>query len=251
MNKSSKDIPHLFDLLFKVCIIVVWDHLCESDLLCRGLRRKRADSKPGFPDLASKAQKGATASSGGVTQKPHPGQIQLAKPGSRNESHTDSNIFPCLNIKVSVFSETRCLSLFRSVDNWPIKCRSHSRNRQKYKRTIYSGWMCTRPWRGCPCVSHVTGTLELPVASACAVSGSASASAPSCRELGCCPLTSSFTVYTNTSIYKGKNTWNKQIRALATAALTVQSSAIHLNDTKYKCARQATTFTSTIQIFPF
>lgn len=28
---------HLFDLLFKVCIIVVWNHLRESDLLCGSL----------------------------------------------------------------------------------------------------------------------------------------------------------------------------------------------------------------------
>lgn len=51
----------------------------------------------------------------------------------------------------------------------------------------------------------------VPEASACAVSGSVSGlvSAPSCPGLGSRPWTSSFTVYTNNSIYKeitpGKN----------------------------------------------
>lgn len=47
--------------------------------------------------------------------------------------------------------------------------------------------------------------MKVPEASACAVSGSVSGpvSAPSCPGLDSRPWTSSFTVYTNNSIYKG------------------------------------------------
>lgn len=47
--------------------------------------------------------------------------------------------------------------------------------------------------------------VNLPGASACAVTGSVSdpASAPSCPVAGFRPLKSSFTVYTNNSIYNG------------------------------------------------
>lgn len=44
--------------------------------------------------------------------------------------------------------------------------------------------------------------LPLPVAAACAASGSVSVFAPSSPGLGSCPPMSSFTVYTNNSIYK-------------------------------------------------
>lgn len=56
-------------------------------------------------------------------------------------------------------------------------------------------------------LGSVTGgeCVRVPEASACAVSGSVSGpvSAPSCPGLGSRPWTSSFTVYTNNSIYKG------------------------------------------------
>lgn len=59
-------------------------------------------------------------------------------------------------------------------------------------------WLCI--------LGSVTGAqLMVPEASACAVSDSVSGpvSAPSCPVLGSRPWTSSFTVYTNNSIYKG------------------------------------------------
>lgn len=55
---------------------------------------------------------------------------------------------------------------------------------------------------------------RVPEASACAVSGSVSGpvSAPSCPGLGSRPWTSSFTVYTNNSIYKGITPEKRRVR---------------------------------------
>lgn len=56
--------------------------------------------------------------------------------------------------------------------------------------------------------------MRVPEAFACAVSGSVSGpvSAPSCPGLGSRPWTSSFTVYTNNSIYKGITPGKRGIR---------------------------------------
>ena len=56
--------------------------------------------------------------------------------------------------------------------------------------------------------------VRVPGASACAVSGSVSVpvSAPSCPGLGSRPWTSSFTVYTNNSIYKGITPKERKVR---------------------------------------
>lgn len=64
--------------------------------------------------------------------------------------------------------------------------------------------------------------MRVPEASACAVSGSVSGpvSAPSCPGLGSRPWTSSFTVYTNNSIYKGITPEERMRREALQIAMT-------------------------------
>ena len=81
--------------------------------------------------------------------------------------------------------------------------------------------------------------MALPGASACAVSGSVSGpvSDPSWSGLGFRPRMSSFTVYTNNSIYKGKNTWGWREKGLEDEAesLTGIQDTLHLNMYIFTC----------------
>lgn len=84
--------------------------------------------------------------------------------------------------------------------------------------------------------------VRVPEASACAVSDSVSGpvSAPSCPGLGSRPWTSSFTVYTNNSIYKGITPEERRMReALQTCDYDLFMSPctclVHLNTTSSNC----------------
>lgn len=82
--------------------------------------------------------------------------------------------------------------------------------------------------------------MRVPEAFACAVSGSVSGpvSAPSCPGLGSRPWTSSFTVYTNNSIYKGitpgKRGIRKALQIFDYDPLMSLTCLVHLNTTSSK-----------------